>query len=70
MISALVGSVIMSAVTVAMLLAINVNNKLLNNVGRYPITEDEKRILENAGYENPEDFEAINKAIDELLENE
>ena len=51
MISALVGSVIMSAVTVAMLLAINVNNKLLNNVGRYPLTKNEERILKNAGYD-------------------
>lgn len=70
MISALLGSVIMSAVTVAMLLAININNKLLNNVGRYPLTEDEKRILKNAGYENPIDIETINKAIENLLLNE
>ena len=38
MISALIGSVIMSAVTVAMLLAIDITDKALIKVGKYPLT--------------------------------
>ena len=70
MISALLGSVIMSAVTVAMLLAINVNNKLLNKVGRYPLTVEEERILKRARYNHPLDIEIINRAIKNLPLNE
>ena len=44
MISALIGSVIMSAVTVAMLLAIDITDKSLNNVGKYPLTIQERQI--------------------------
>ena len=38
MISALIGSVIMSAVTVAMLMAVNVTDKALLEAGKYPLT--------------------------------
>ena len=69
MISALVGSVIMSAVTVAMLLAINISNKILNQVGRSPLTNQEKIILRNAGF-NSEDIETINQEIKLLKFNE
>ena len=40
MISSLIGSVIMSAVTVAMLIALNVINKGLKNVGKFPLNDD------------------------------
>ena len=48
----------MSAVTVAMLLAIDITDKALNKVGRYPLTNKEREILIDAGYnsldiENP-----------------
>ena len=49
MISSLIGSVIMSAVTVAMLIAINYTDKALNEAGRYPLTSQERDILINAG---------------------
>ena len=65
MISALIGSVIMSAVTLAMLLAINVTDKALNKVGRYPLTKEEKKILIDAGY-NLGDIENINQEIKSL----
>ena len=45
MISALIGSVIMSAVTVAMLVAINITDKALSNVGKYPLTSEERKFL-------------------------
>ena len=47
MISSLVGSVIMSAVTVAMLIAINITDKALKEVGRYTLTNEEKKILDS-----------------------
>tara|TARA_A100001388_G_C28755030_1_gene494469 strand:+ start:851 stop:1060 length:210 start_codon:yes stop_codon:yes gene_type:complete len=69
MISALIGSVIMSAVTVAMLIAINVTNKSLNNVGKYPLTNEERQILIDAGYSSL-DIENINQEIKSLNFNE
>ena len=65
MISALIGSVIMSAVTVALLLAINISDKALNNVGRYPLTDKERKILIDAGY-SLLDIEDINQEIKSL----
>ena len=65
MISSLLGSVIMSAVTVAMLIAINYTDKALTKVGRYPLTNQEKRILKNAGF-NLVDIENINQEIKSL----
>ena len=69
MISALVGSVIMSAVTVAMLIAIKVTDKALIEVGRYPLTNAERQILIDAGY-NSLDIKNINQEIESLNFNE
>ena len=69
MIAALIGSVIMSAVTVAMLIAINVTNKTLNNVGKYPLSNEERQILIDAGYSSL-DIENINQEIKSLNFNE
>ena len=65
MISALIGSVIMSAVTVAMLVAINISDKALTNVGKYPLTSEERKILIDAGY-SLKDIENINEEIKQL----
>ena len=69
MISSLIGSVIMSAVTVAMLIAINVTDKALSKVGRYPLTSQEKKILLDAGF-NILDVENVNQEIKSLNFNE
>ena len=69
MISALIGSVIMSAVTVAMLLAIDITDKALNKVGKYPLTTQERQILIDAGY-NFQDIENINEEIKSLNFND
>ena len=69
MISALIGSVIMSAVTVAMLLAIDVTDKALSNVGKYPLTTQERQILIDAGF-NYQDIENINQEIKSLIFND
>tara|TARA_Y100000813_G_C24153896_1_gene348586 strand:+ start:495 stop:704 length:210 start_codon:yes stop_codon:yes gene_type:complete len=69
MISSLVGSVIMSAVTVAMLIAINITDKALKEVGRYPLTNEEKKILIDAGY-NYIDIENINLEIKSINFNQ
>ena len=69
MISSLVGSVIMSAVTVAMLIAINITDKALKEVGRYPLTNEEKKILIDAGF-NYIDIENINLEIKSMNFNQ
>ena len=68
MISSLVGAVIMSAATVAMLVAINITNKALKNAGRDPISEQEKTMIRNAGY-GSDKFDLINQDI-QLLDFE
>ena len=69
MISALIGSVIMSAVAVAMLLAIEVTDKSLLKVGKYPLTSQERKLLIDAGF-NLNDIEKINAEIKLLKFNE
>ena len=69
MISALIGSVIMSAVTLAMLLAIDITDKALNKVGKYPLTSEERQILIDAGF-NLQDIEVINQEIESLQFND
>jgi len=65
MISSLIGSVIMSAVTLAMLLAIDITDKSLTKVGKYPLTKQERQILIDAGFKL-EDIEIINQEINSL----
>ena len=65
MISSLIGSVIMSAATVAMLIAINFTDKALINAGKYPLTSQEKQILKTAGF-NDVDIENLNQDIKSL----
>jgi len=69
MISSLIGSVIMSAVTLAMLLAIDITDKALSNVGKYPLTTQERKILIDAGF-NFQDIENINQEIKSLKFND
>ena len=69
MISALIGTVIMSAVTVAMLLAVDVTDKALVKVGKYPLTRQERQLLIDAGF-NLKDIENINAEIKLLKFNE
>ncbi len=66
MISSLIGSVIMSAVTVAMLIAVKVSDNALSNVGKYPLSENEKDILRFAEY-NEADIQNLNDEIKETL---
>ena len=65
MISSLLGTVIMSAATVAMLIAINFTDKALINAGKYPLTSQEKQILRTAGF-NDIDIENLNQDIKSL----
>ena len=69
MISALIGSVIMSAVTVAMLMAVDITDKALLKVGKYPLTIKEREILIDAGFSSIE-IENINQEIKLLKFNE
>ena len=63
MISALIGAVIMSGVTVALLLAVQVTDNALNKVGKYQLTNKEKQILRDAGFDS-QDIESVNDDID------
>ena len=63
MISALIGAVIMSGVTVAMLIAIKVTDNALMKVGKYSLTIQEKNILTDAGFSS-RDIERINDDIE------
>ena len=65
MISSLVGAVIMSAATVAMLVALNISNQAIKKVGKHPITEQEKEILLNAGFTSA-DIDLVNQDIEIL----
>ena len=65
MISSLIGSVIMSAVSVAMLMAVEVTDKALFKVGKYPLTSEEREILIDAGFSLIE-IENINEEIKQL----
>jgi acyl-coenzyme A thioesterase PaaI-like protein len=65
MISALIGGVIMSAATVAMLLALNFTNKTMKSVGKEPLREEERNILINAGFDFS-DINVINQDIESL----
>ena len=69
MISSLIGSVIMSAVTLAMLLAIDITDKALSKVGKYPLSTQERQILIDAGFDF-EDIENINLEIKLLQFND
>ena len=69
MISALIGSVIMSAVTVAMLIAVKFSDEALSKVGKYPLTIEEREILINAGFDLI-DIENLNQEIKSLNFNE
>ena len=66
MISSLIGSVIMSAVTVAMLIALNVINKGLTNVGKFPLNDKEILILREAKYTTLSDIQNIDRDIKAL----
>ena len=65
MISAALGMIIMSAATVAMLVALNISNNALKKVGKNPINEQEKEILLNAGF-TAGDFDLVNQDIEIL----
>ena len=59
----------MSAVTLAMLIAINITDKALNKVGKYPLTKQERQILIDAGFKL-EDIENINQEIKSINFND
>ena len=65
MISSVLGAVIMSAATVAMLVTLNFTNKVLKEVGRDPLREKERNILIDAGF-NLSEINLINQEIETL----
>tara|TARA_B100000424_G_C22545122_1_gene310229 strand:- start:106 stop:315 length:210 start_codon:yes stop_codon:yes gene_type:complete len=65
MISSLLGAVIMSAATVAMLVTLNLTNKVIKMVGKDPLREQERKILIDAGF-NLSEINVINQEIENL----
>ena len=65
MISSVLGAVIMSAATVAMLVTLNFSNKVLNEVGKNPLSDQERKILIDAGF-NLSEIDLINQEIETL----
>ena len=59
------GGVIMSAATVAMLIAVNFTDKTIKNVGKESLREEERNILINAGF-NKSEIDVINQEIESL----
>ena len=49
MIDAVVGAMIMVTATSSLLLALDVAHRAFDQAGRYPLTSDEKKILEAVG---------------------
>ena len=64
MISSLIGAIIMSSLTVAMLVAVKVTDNALKNRGNYPLSVEEKEYLEASGFkENIDEFNDFLKTI-------
>ena len=55
----------MSAVTLAMLIAIKFTDESLIKAGKYPLTTEEKQILKTAGF-NDVDIDNLNQEIKSL----
>ena len=60
------GATIMSAATISMLIALKITNDTFKNIGRYPLTEDEKAMLTKAGFKS-EDQKILNNFIREIV---
>ena len=65
MISSVLGAVIMSAATVAMLVTLKFTNKVIKEVGKEPLREKERNILIDAGF-SLSDIDLINQEIETL----
>lgn len=65
MLSAVLGTLIISALTTALMLSIQFAEKVFNDAGRYPIREDEIKILQNANLldENNKNLNLLNNDI-------
>ena len=66
MISSILGAIIMSAATVAMLVTLQFTNKVEKEVGRDNLTKDELNILKEAELDKASDLENIRQAIENL----
>jgi len=66
MISSVLGAVIMSAATVSMLIALKITNETFKNIGRQPLSQEEKSLLFQAGFNTKEHQDIINNHIKEL----
>lgn len=66
MLSAVLGTLIISALTTALMLSVQFAEKVFNDAGRYPIREDEIKILQNANLLD-EDNKNLNLLNNDIL---
>ena len=66
MLSAVLGTLIISALTTALMLSIQFAEKVFNDAGSYPIREDEIKILKNANLLD-EDNKNLNLLNNDIL---
>ena len=66
MLSAVLGTLIMSAITTALLLGVEFSEKVFNQAGKYPIRKDERKILQNANLLNQTNIDLLQGDINIL----
>ena len=66
MIDAVVGAVIIIAVTSSLILAVELGESVVNDSGRYPLTENERMLLLSAGYSDAQSMQSIDDYLRSL----
>ena len=66
MIGSILGAVIISMATVAMLFAIKIGDNAIKNSGNYPLTLDELNMIKNTPGYTPNDIDDIQLDIESL----
>ena len=66
MLSSVLGTLIMSAITTALLLSVQFSEKVFNDAGKYPLRKDERKILQNANLLNQTNVDLIQGDIESL----
>tara|TARA_Y100001968_G_scaffold194028_1_gene177972 strand:- start:10138 stop:10356 length:219 start_codon:yes stop_codon:yes gene_type:complete len=68
MISTILGITIASFATVSLLTIISLSDKIFKESGSYPLQENEKKILNSAGYKES-DYSIIQNDLDNIIDN-
>ncbi len=69
MIGASIGSLIAVLATSALVLTVNSIEKLYSNAGRYPLKNEEKQLLINAGLQTDQNITILESTLNSLPQN-